>query len=110
MPRSRRFSPGGMVFHVLNRGVGRRVLFTKDEEFLAFERVVEESLRTRRMRLYAYCLLPNHWHFVVYCLYLVASTFVCPITCSAVACRSIVYSFSKARRLSAATVSARKSP
>ncbi|MGO8899557.1 MAG: hypothetical protein ACLQU5_14605 [Isosphaeraceae bacterium] len=34
---------GGMVFHVLNRGAGRRVLFTKDEDFLAFERVVEES-------------------------------------------------------------------
>jgi len=27
-----------MVFHVLNRGAGRRVLFTKDEDFLAFER------------------------------------------------------------------------
>jgi len=55
-----------MVFHVLNRGVGRRVLFTKDEDFLAFERVVEETLRTRRMRLCAYCLMPNHWHFVVW--------------------------------------------
>src|SRR5208337_2543045 len=49
MSRPRRHSPGGMVFHVLNRGVGRRVLFTKDEDFLAFERVVEETLRTRRM-------------------------------------------------------------
>src|SRR5208282_5101871 len=57
---------GGMVFHVLNRGVGRRLLFTKDEDFLAFERVVEETLRTRRMRLCAYCLMPNHWHFVVW--------------------------------------------
>ena len=57
---------GGMVFHVLNRGVGRRVLFTKDEDFLAFERVVEETLRARRMRLCAYCLMPNHWHFVVW--------------------------------------------
>ncbi len=46
---------GGIVFHLLNRGVGRRVLFTKDEDFLAFERVVEETLRTRRMRLCAYC-------------------------------------------------------
>ena len=34
-----------MVFHVLNRGVGRRVLFTKDDDFLAFERVV--ALRKR---------------------------------------------------------------
>ena len=40
-----------MVFHVLNRGMHRRLLFTKDEDFLAFERVVEETLRTRRMRL-----------------------------------------------------------
>ncbi len=65
MSRPRRHSPGGMVFHVLNRGVGWRVLFTKDEDFLAFERVVEETLRTCRMRLCAYCLMPNHWHFVV---------------------------------------------
>ncbi len=40
---------------MLNRGVVRRLLFTKDEDFLAFERVVEETLRTRRMRLCAYC-------------------------------------------------------
>src|SRR5271157_2461680 len=66
MSRPRRHSPGGMVFPVLNRGVGRRVLFTKDEDFLAFERVVEETLRARRMRLCAYCLMPNHWHFVVW--------------------------------------------
>src|SRR5271157_6647495 len=66
MSRPRRYSPGGMVCHVLNRGVGRRLLFTKDEDFLAFERVVEETLRTRRMRLCAYWLMPNHWHFVVW--------------------------------------------
>src|SRR5271157_6147010 len=55
-----------MVHDVLKRGVGRRLLFTKDEDFLAFERVVEETLRTRRMRLCACCLMPNHWHFVVW--------------------------------------------
>ena len=66
MSRPRRYSPGGMVFHVLNRGVGRRMLFTKDEDFLAFERVIEESLRTRRMRLCAYCLMSNHWHFILW--------------------------------------------
>jgi putative transposase len=55
-----------MIFHVLNRGVGRRSLFSKEGDFLAFERVLEESLRTRPMRLCAYCLMPNHWHFVVW--------------------------------------------
>jgi len=35
-----------MVFHLLNRGVGRRTLFDKDAEFLTFERVIEEMRRT----------------------------------------------------------------
>jgi putative transposase len=33
---------------------------------LAFERVVEETLRIRSMRVCAYCLMPNHWHFVLW--------------------------------------------
>jgi hypothetical protein len=48
-----------MVFHVLNQGVRRKMLFTKDEDFLPFERVVEEPLRTRRMRRCACCLTAN---------------------------------------------------
>jgi putative transposase len=66
MPGAKRYFPGGMVFHVLNRGVGRREIFRKPGDFLAFEATVEESLRTRRMRLCAYCLMPNHWHLVVW--------------------------------------------
>jgi len=39
---------------------------TKDEDFLAFDRVIEETLRTCRMRVCACCLLSNHWHFVLW--------------------------------------------
>ena len=67
MSRPLRYTPGGMVFHVLNRGVGRRTLFDKDQDFLAFERVVKETLaRPARCGLCAYCLLSNHWHLVVW--------------------------------------------
>ena len=31
MPRVARLAPGGMVFHVLNGGVGRMTLFEKDD-------------------------------------------------------------------------------
>jgi putative transposase len=55
-----------MLFHVLNRGVGRRDLFGKREDFLAFERVMQETLRVRPMRVCAYCLLSNHWHLVLW--------------------------------------------
>ena len=55
-----------MVFHVLNRGVGRMRLFLKDADFKAFERNIEKTLESRPMRICAYCLMSNHWHFVLW--------------------------------------------
>jgi putative transposase len=55
-----------MIFHVLNRGVGRMRLFQKDADYQAFERIVEETLEKRPMRICGYCLMPNHWHFVLW--------------------------------------------
>ena len=55
-----------MVFHVLNRGVGRQRLFDKPADYVAFEELVEETLDKVAMRICAYCLMPNHWHFVVW--------------------------------------------
>ena len=66
MPRTSRVAPGGMVFHVLNRGVGRRQLFGKDRDFEAFLDVVQEVLKKSPMRICGYCLMPNHWHFVLW--------------------------------------------
>jgi len=63
MPRTAR---GGMVYHVLNRGVGKQKLFFKEEDYLAFERVIVETLEKRSMRILSYCLMPNHWHFVLW--------------------------------------------
>lgn len=66
MPRTNRAAPGGMVFHVLNRGVGRQRLFDKPADYAAFEEVLEETLDKLPMRICSYCLMPNHWHFVVW--------------------------------------------
>ena len=66
MPRTRRYAPGGMVFHALNRGVGRMEIFSKDEDYAAFEAAIEQTLRLYPMRILAYCLMPNHWHFVLW--------------------------------------------
>ena len=66
MPRVARHAPGGMVFHVLNRGVGRMPLFDTPADFDAFERVLTETLAALPMRLLAYCLMPNHWHLLLW--------------------------------------------
>lgn len=55
-----------MVFHVLNRGVGKMRLFLRDEDFAAFERMIDKTLQTRPMRILAYCLMSNHWHFLLW--------------------------------------------
>jgi putative transposase len=54
-----------MIFHVLNRGVGRRKIFSKDQDFSAFEKVLAYALKEIPVRLFAYCLMPNHWHLLV---------------------------------------------
>ncbi len=66
MGRPARATPGGFVYHVLDRGVGRRTLFEKAGDYFALERIIDETLRTRCMRICAYCLMPNHWHFVLW--------------------------------------------
>jgi len=55
-----------MVFHVLNRGVGRMKLFYKDADYEAFERYLEKTRETRPMRICGYCLMPNHWHLLLW--------------------------------------------
>jgi len=55
-----------MVFHVLNRGVGRMQIFRAEKDYEAFHRVVEQTLRVARIRICAYCWMPNHWHFVLW--------------------------------------------
>jgi putative transposase len=66
MPRQARLTPGGYVYHVLNRGVGRMTLFDKDADYEAFEKVLGQALqREPGVSLLCYCLMPNHWHLVL---------------------------------------------
>ena len=55
-----------MLFHVLNRAVARLPLLQKPADYLAFEQVLDEALTRHPTRLLAYCLMPNHWHLVVW--------------------------------------------
>jgi putative transposase len=66
MPRTARIAPGGMVFHVLNRAIARVAMFEKDQDFNAFQRILCETLQQRPMRVCAYCILPNHWHLLLW--------------------------------------------
>lgn len=66
MPRRPRVATGGYVYHVLNRAVGRGTLFESVEDYAAFEKVLEEAGDRIRMRLLAFCVMPDHWHLVLW--------------------------------------------
>lgn len=61
-----RMAVGGMVYHVLNRTYGGRTVFDADEDFRAFERVLAEAHERVSMRTLAYCIMPDHWHLVLW--------------------------------------------
>lgn len=66
MPRTARIAPGGIVFHVLNRAIARMRIFDKEGDYEAFERVIRETVEFAPMRICAYCVMPNHWHFLLW--------------------------------------------
>src|SRR4030067_3600461 len=66
MPRRPRIATGGLVYHVLNRRVGRLPLFETDRDYLAFERVLEAAIARTGIRLLAFLVVPNHWHLLVW--------------------------------------------
>jgi len=65
MPRIARGGVERGWFHVLNRGNHRQTLFAAPEEFATFLELVTAATEKFKMRLWGYCLMSNHWHFVI---------------------------------------------
>lgn len=66
MPRPPRAAQGNMVYHVINRANALMTIFDKDSDYQAFEKTLVEAKEGYPMRILAYCLMPNHWHLVLY--------------------------------------------
>ena len=66
MPRLPRVDVGGEIYHVINRANARLPIFFKEEDFKLFECILEEAREKFNMRTLAYCLMPNHFHLVLY--------------------------------------------
>jgi putative transposase len=66
MPRRSRVSTGQFVFHVLNRAIQGVTLFELPADYEAFVEILAEALRRFPIRLLAYCIMPNHWHLVLW--------------------------------------------
>lgn len=65
MPRTVRVAPAGVIFHVLNRANARSRIFEKNLDYEAFRRIIGETAELIPMQIFAYCIMPNHWHMVL---------------------------------------------
>src|ERR687892_1874430 len=66
MPRRPRLATGRIAYHVLNRRVSRLPLFEKPGDYSAFEKVLGEAHERTKIRIASYCLMPNHWHLLLW--------------------------------------------
>ena len=64
MRRRRSFLPR-TVLHVCNRGAMQMKLFTESEDYALCENTLVSSMEEYPVRLYAYCIMPNHWHLLL---------------------------------------------
>lgn len=66
MARIQRVDVGGEIYHVINRANARVSIFNTDTDFHQFEIILEEAVEKYGMRLLGYCLMPNHFHLVLF--------------------------------------------
>ncbi len=68
MPRTARAMVGGLCYHVINRGNARATVFHEPRDYDAFLIFMRLACERVPMRTLAYCLMPNHFHLVLWSL------------------------------------------
>jgi putative transposase len=66
MPRRKRITNGGIVYHAMNRANGRLGIFKKPLDFIAFENILAAGIEQFSMRVCGYCIMSNHWHMLLW--------------------------------------------
>ena len=65
MPRLPRPTVDGFVYHAINRGNNREVVFHDEEDHRAFLTSLARAKERYPFRLYGYCLMSDHFHLLL---------------------------------------------
>ncbi len=65
MARKLRVEYEGAIYHVMNRGDRRKLIFLDDEDRGAFLAILDAACAKTGWQVHALCLMPNHFHLVV---------------------------------------------
>ncbi|MGH7927726.1 MAG: transposase [Candidatus Binatia bacterium] len=67
MPRMARAAVGESCYHVINRGNARQKVFLKQGDYQALIELIPRVCERIRMRVLAYCVMPNHFRLALPC-------------------------------------------
>ena len=65
MARRPRRIPGTHPLHICNRSAGQITICQSAAEYIQFETCLKEMLEKFPLRLFAFCIMPNHWHLLL---------------------------------------------
>jgi len=65
MPRQSRLDAPGTLHHVIGRGIERRKIFLKEDDYEDFVRRLDSVSSRTDVRVFAWSLLPNHFHLLL---------------------------------------------
>ena len=65
MPRQARIDIPGQLYHVMSRGIERGCIFLDEEDYEDFRERFAVWLNKAEAKCLAWCLMPNHFHFLV---------------------------------------------
>ncbi len=65
LPRSARLKSSTGIYHIINRGANKQEIFHDDADRIRFLNTVKKYKNTTAMKVYAWCLMNNHYHLLV---------------------------------------------
>jgi len=65
MPRIARITYPQGFYHIYNRGLNKEPIFQETRDYLRLLHTLSELVQFNEWTIYAYCLMPNHYHLLV---------------------------------------------
>ena len=65
MPRPLRIHLPDLIYHVLNRGNNRQVIFAEESDYQHYLDILKKYKEKFNFKIFAYCLMTNHIHLLI---------------------------------------------